>query len=68
MKVSLGSSFVDDRGIIQNIINQSFNHVGMITSKKGSVRSNHYHLKNSHYMYILSGKMEYWERDLKMGT
>jgi quercetin dioxygenase-like cupin family protein len=64
MKVSLGSSFVDDRGIIQNIINKSFNHVALITSKEGSVRSNHYHLTNSHYMYVLSGKMEYWERDL----
>jgi dTDP-4-dehydrorhamnose 3,5-epimerase-like enzyme len=64
MKVSLGSSFVDERGIIQNIINASFNHVGIITSKKGCTRSNHYHLTNSHYMYIISGKMEYWERDL----
>lgn len=65
MKVSLGSSFVDDRGTIQNILNKSFNHVAIITSKKGSVRSNHYHKTNSHYMYIISGKMEYWERDLE---
>ena len=64
MKVFLGSCITDDRGIIQNIINKTFNHVAMIQSKKGSIRSNHYHLTNSHYMYVVSGKMEYWERDV----
>ena len=63
-KIAIGSSFTDDRGTIQNIINAPFNHVAMITSKTGTVRSNHYHLTNSHYIYVLSGLMEYWERDL----
>jgi quercetin dioxygenase-like cupin family protein len=62
--IILGSSFVDDRGTIQNIINTPISHVAIITSKAGSIRSNHYHLVNSHYIYVQSGLMEYWERDL----
>ena len=63
-KVPLESSFKDDRGIIQNIINGEISHVAIITSKAGSIRSNHYHTTNSHYIYVMSGKMEYWEREL----
>jgi quercetin dioxygenase-like cupin family protein len=33
--------------------------VSLISSKKGSLRSNHYHLSDWHYMYVLSGSMEY---------
>ena len=28
--------------------------------KPGSVRANHYHLKDWHYMYVLEGKMDYF--------
>lgn len=31
----------------------------LITSKKGSIRANHIHTKDSHYCYVLSGSMEY---------
>src|SRR5579872_2039061 len=34
-----------------------------ITCKKGSVRANHYHKKDTHYCYLLSGKMEYVYKD-----
>lgn len=64
MKQSLGSKFEDDRGAIQNILTEHLNHVAIINSKAGSIRSNHYHKTNSHYIYVLSGLMEYWERDI----
>ena len=64
MKQSLGSYFKDERGVIQNILNEPIHHVAFITSKAGTVRSNHYHKTNSHYIYVVSGLMEYWERDL----
>lgn len=38
-----------------------------ITSKAGTVRANHYHKKDSHYCYLLSGKMEYLERPIEDG-
>ena len=37
----------------------------LITSKAGSVRSNHYHRKDAHWIYILSGKMGYYEKPVK---
>ena len=39
----------------------------MITSKKGTVRSNHYHKKDTHWIYVVSGKMEYYEKPVKGG-
>ena len=36
--------------------------ISLISSKKGSVRSNHYHLTDWHYMYVLSGSFDYYFR------
>lgn len=62
-QVELGTHFNDARGVIQNLLDKSVNAIAIITSKAGSVRSNHMHLKNDHYLYIVSGEMEYYERD-----
>lgn len=37
----------------------------LITSKKGSLRAGHYHKKDTHYVYLLQGKMEYSYKDLE---
>jgi quercetin dioxygenase-like cupin family protein len=62
--VPLDLPFVDVRGIIQNLVNTSINGAAIITSKKGTIRSNHYHTEDFHYLYIISGSMEYYERDI----
>ncbi len=62
--VELADSFVDERGRIQNIVHTPINSVAIIESKAGSVRSNHYHKTDSHYLYVLSGKLEYYERHI----
>ena len=36
--------------------------ISLISSKKGVVRSNHYHLTDWHYMYVLSGSFDYYYR------
>jgi quercetin dioxygenase-like cupin family protein len=36
----------------------------LISSKKGSVRANHYHQTDWHYCYVLSGRIEYHHRPL----
>ncbi len=64
MNIKLELPFIDERGIIQNILNIPINAVAIITSKVGSIRSNHWHKDNDHYLYILSGSLEYYERDL----
>ena len=55
----------DLRGSIISIVDYNINNVSIISCNKGSIRSNHYHLKDSHYIYILKGKMEYYYSKLK---
>lgn len=62
--VSLDPPFIDDRGMIQNLLNCNINGAAIITSKKGSERSNHYHKDDFHYLYVVMGSMEYYERGL----
>lgn len=49
---------VDSRGAIANIFEGSIGHIALISSKKGSVRGNHYHKKDHQYIYLVSGAFE----------
>ncbi len=60
--VSLPSPFVDDRGGIQTLVEGGIHSVQLITSKEGTVRANHYHKTDSHFMYVVSGSMNYYFR------
>lgn len=51
-------AFVDARGEIHNLFEGTLGHVAMITSKKGTVRANHYHKKDLQYIYLISGAYE----------
>lgn len=53
--------FEDERGWIKDVSDLRFEGLQMIFSKKGSVRSNHYHKKGGHLLYVVSGKMAYME-------
>ena len=62
--------FTDRRGAIIWLLDDGktkIKSVLLITSKKGSVRSNHYHKKDTHWLYVVSGKMEYYEKPVKGG-
>ncbi len=61
-RVALPSPFVDDRGKIQTLVQAEITSVQVITSKAGTVRANHWHRADSHYMYIVSGVMKYHHR------
>jgi len=53
----------DDRGEIVTLIEgKPFSSVLRITSRKGSIRANHYHKEDYHYCILESGLMEYYER------
>lgn len=59
--------FTDERGFISRLVDDDSMHfraVLYITGKKGTVRGNHYHKKDSHYVYCLSGKFRYSEKDM----
>jgi len=60
--VKLDDPHTDDRGYIQSLVNFPMKNISLISSKKGSVRSNHYHLTDWHYMYVLSGSFDYYFR------
>ena len=62
IRVPLGTFFVDARGVIQNILLSPITSTAIITSKAGTERSNHWHRENWHYLYVISGSMEYYER------
>jgi len=60
--IELPEAHVDARGSIQSLVNFPMKNISLITSKKGTVRSNHYHLTDWHYMYVLSGSFDYHYR------
>lgn len=62
VRVELPAAYADDRGAIQPLVSGDFKAAQVITSKAGSVRANHYHKKDSHYMYIVSGAFDYYYR------
>ena len=62
--------FVDERGGITRVLDgEDFpvNSVLYITSKAGTIRSNHYHKTDAHWCYLLSGKAEYYEKPVQGG-
>lgn len=58
----LGEVFSDHRGVITNLLEQPCGGVSIIESKAGSRRSDHHHLCDGHWLYVLSGYFEYYER------
>jgi dTDP-4-dehydrorhamnose 3,5-epimerase-like enzyme len=60
--VPLEKPFADDRGAIQPLVDADMKSCVLITSKKGTVRANHYHNTDWHYCYVLSGSIEYYHR------
>lgn len=61
-KVPLEEAHADARGTIQSLLNFPAKNVSLITSKKGTLRSNHYHKTDWHYMFVLSGSFDYYYR------
>tara|TARA_B110000008_G_scaffold168942_1_gene168776 strand:+ start:922 stop:1359 length:438 start_codon:yes stop_codon:yes gene_type:complete len=61
--IELDEAHQDDRGFIQSLVNFPMKNLSLISSKKGSIRSNHYHLTDWHYMYVLSGSFDYYYRE-----
>jgi quercetin dioxygenase-like cupin family protein len=62
--VETDEPFIDDRGEIRPIVDVPNQSVGILFTKKGAVRANHYHKTDWHYCYIVSGSIDYYERPL----
>ena len=50
----------DARGTILSIAD-IVNNVSIITCTPGSIRSNHYHHEDFHFMYVLKGDFDYFK-------
>jgi len=57
--------FRDERGSILNLIpNSEFNSVIHITSKAGSKRAFHSHIRSGHFCVLIKGELFYYERPI----
>jgi len=53
------SVFEDERGQIIDILEKEIiEYVTLISSKKGSVRGNHYHKESTQYLFVLKGSLK----------
>ena len=55
----------DIRGAITNVFEGRIEHIALITSKKGTVRANHYHKQDHQYIYLVSGAFESHSVDIR---
>ncbi|MEC9182705.1 MAG: hypothetical protein VX930_00350 [Pseudomonadota bacterium] len=60
--VPLEAGHDDERGSIQPLYDLPTKSVVIISSKKGTVRANHYHLTDWHYCYVAEGEIDYYHR------
>lgn len=59
--------FKDERGFITRLIDTDeypIRAILYITSKKGTERGNHLHKKDAHFVYCVSGKFRYYEKNM----
>ena len=57
----------DGRGEIESIVDETIQNVSIITCNPGSIRSNHYHHRDFHFMYVLEGEIDYFYKDIDTG-
>jgi len=57
----------DERGEILSIVDEPVQNVSIITCNAGALRSNHYHNKDFHFMYVLDGEIDYFFKDIDSG-
>jgi oxalate decarboxylase/phosphoglucose isomerase-like protein (cupin superfamily) len=54
----------DHRGSILSIVDAPIKNVSLIKCSEGSIRSNHYHKTDYHFMYVLVGRIDYFFRPM----
>lgn len=60
--VTLPAAFEDARGSIQPLVDIDMKSAVLISSRKGTVRANHYHRTDWHFCYVVEGCIEYHHR------
>ena len=65
LQFKVGKTFKDKRGWLKKILDGNFSSCIEVYSKKGSVRANHYHKKDKHFIYVINGEILYFYRNRK---
>lgn len=66
--VPLPEAFRNEVGVIQNLVELGgVRNVAVISSEAKSIRSNHYHRTDWHFLYVASGRLLYYARDVGAG-
>ena len=60
--VALDTPHADNRGSIIPVVDEKMESCVIITSKKGTVRANHFHKTDWHYCYLTEGEIDYFWR------
>ena len=68
LQFKVGKTFKDKRGWLKKILYGNFSSCIEIYSKKGSIRANHYHKKDTHFIYVIDGEILYFYKDRKKGA
>ena len=55
---------VDTRGEILSIVDATVQNISIITCNPNTIRSNHYHFKDFHFMYVVEGEIDYFFCDV----
>ena len=62
VKIELEKPFVDERGGIQPLVDLPMKSCVLISSKKNTIRANHYHKTDWHFCYVMEGSIDYYHR------
>jgi len=62
--IELEKPFSDERGEIQPLVDLTMKSCVLISSKKNSIRANHYHKTDWHFCYVLEGEIDYYHREV----
>ncbi|MBI4184339.1 MAG: cupin domain-containing protein [Proteobacteria bacterium] len=66
--IPLDPPHADARGAIVPLVDAHMRSAVLISSKKGTVRANHYHRTDWHYCYVLEGAIDYYHRPVGAKT
>ena len=62
VQIELEKSFIDERGWIQPLVDLPMKSCVLISSKKNTIRANHYHKTDWHFCYVMEGSIDYYHR------
>jgi len=61
---NLKTNLQDKRGSILSLVNTKSQNISLIISEKNTIRANHYHKTDWHFIYVLDGSFNYYYKSI----